>query len=222
MEKAMYKNIDHSIKDIDEKKGIVVMYINSFDNEDTDGDVSAKGSFKKTFREQFGEIKHLLNHDIDKLLGLPLKLHEDDWGAIAESQMNMKKQLARDVFEDYRLFAEHNRSLQHSIRVWPVKRDKDDPRVVREWKLWEYSTLYGWGANPLTDTIDMKDLENLEFMLKQGRYSDERLRKIEALYDILTKLLKPSGDPSNTPGEPLTIQVKDTSELINFYKQLKF
>lgn len=228
----VFKNFNHKVKDLDEKEGIVTIYMNSFDNEDSDGDISVPGSFKRTFKNNIGEIWHLLNHNTNYWLGIPLELKEDDFGAIAVSQMNMEKQIARDVFEDYKLCAKHNRTLQHSIRVNAIKRDTDDQRKVLEWKLWEYSTLYSWGANPETPMIDIKSLDELEIMMREGNYSDEKAKQIEQLYDQLKELLN---DPSDTPGNPLgtpqgpaNTSEKDPSTLESkglietFYNQLKF
>jgi len=231
MENYVFKNFTHEVKDLDEKEGIVTLYMNSFDNEDSDGDISMPGSFKRTFKNNIGEIWHLLNHNTNYWLGIPLELKEDDFGAIAVSQMNMKKQLAQDVFEDYRLCAKHSRTLQHSIRVNAIKRDTDDQRKVLEWKLWEYSTLYSWGANPETPLIDIKSLDELEIMMREGNYSDEKAKKIEQLYDQLKNLLNDPSDtprnPSGTPKGPADTSKTDPSTLEKglietFYNQLKF
>lgn len=231
MENYVFKNFTHEVKDLDEKEGIVTLYMNSFDNEDSDGDISVPGSFKRTFKNNIGEIWHLLNHNTNYWLGIPLELKEDDFGAIAVSQMNMEKQIAKDVFEDYRLCAKHDRTLQHSIRVNAIKRDTDDQRKVLEWKLWEYSTLYSWGANPETPLIDIKSLDELEIMMREGNYSDEKAKQIEQLYDQLKNLLNdPSdtpGNPSGTPKGPADTSLPDPSTLgkgliETFYNQLKF
>lgn len=192
------------MKDLDESKGVVTIYINAFGNEDSDGDISLPGSFKRTFKNNGHTIQHWLNHERDKLLGVPIKLYEDDFGAVAVSQLNIRKQLGKDVFEDYKLFAEHGKTLQHSVRVIPVKfeeeRDKDRTvRKVSEWKLvMEYSTLYGWGANQQTPLIDIKSLSDLELMMREGNYSDVKGRQIEETYNKLKRLLE-SDDPQDTP-----------------------
>lgn len=230
------KDFGCQIKDLDSAKGIVTMYINAFNNEDTDGDISEPGSFKRTFRHNGHRIKHLLNHDIYKLIGVPLKLWEDEIGAIARSQLNMNKQLGRDVFEDYKLYHENGKTLEHSVRVYPVKRSTEDNRRVLEWKLWEYSTLYGWGANEETPLIDIKQLDeiniselmsDLELMIAKGNYSDERGRQIEAKYEQLKSLINdtqkdPPGtqktDPSGTHSDP---SIDKDSGILSFINQIK-
>ena len=213
----MDKNFEYTIKGLDEPKGIVQMYVNAFDNMDSDGDISAKGSFKKTIKENFDRIKHLLNHDTRYLLGLPIEMKEDDFGLLVTSQMNVHKQLVKDVYEDYKLFAEHNRTLEHSIRVWAVKRDPNDERIVKEWQLWEYSTLYGWGANSETPLVNLKSLDDLELMIHEGNYSDEKGKKIEQLYEQLKRLMQ--SEPGTLVGEPPTTMKESKFE--QFLKQIK-
>jgi HK97 family phage prohead protease len=206
MEKILFKNLEYQVKDLDTQKGIVTVYINSFNNQDSDGDISLPGSFKRTFKNNGQTIQHWLNHDRDKLIGVPIQFKEDEIGAIAVSQLNINKQLGRDVFEDYKLFAAHDKTLQHSVRVQPVKFEENREgdkytRKVSEWKLiMEFSTLYGWGANQQTPLIDIKSLGDLELMMTEGNYSDEKARLIEETYNKLKNLLNNQDiDPQDTP-----------------------
>ena len=224
MEKILFKSFEHQVKDLDEAKGIVTVYINSFNNQDSDGDISLPGSFKRTFKNNGNTIQHWLNHDRDKLIGVPIKLYEDDFGAIAVSQLNIQKQLGKDVFEDYKLFAEHDKTLQHSVRVQPIKFEEDRTgdnysRKVSEWKLiMEFSTLYGWGANQQTPLIDIKSLKDLELMMREGNYSDEKAKVIEETYNKLKRLLDTTDSPDTPPRDPPALE----GDLIKyFYKQLK-
>lgn len=224
-ERVILKNLEYQVKDLDDKKGIVVVYINAFNVEDTDGDISLPGSFKRTFKNNGNRIQHWLNHDRNKLLGVPIKLGEDDFGAYAHSQLNMNKQLSRDVFEDYKLFAEHGKTLEHSVRVQPIKFEEDRTgdhytRRVSEWRLvMEYSTVYGWGANSETPLIDIKAFSDLELMMRQGNYSDEKARLIEVTYNKLKRLLE-SNDPQDTrTSDPSAL--KEEREIREFFNLLK-
>ena len=210
--------LEKEIKGIDEAQGIVEMYINAFRNEDSDQDISAKGSFKKTIKDNFKRIKHFLNHTGDLLLGLPLKFIEDDFGLLVTSQMNLAKQLVKDVFADYVLFANNDRTLEHSVRVQDIKRDTNNEKIVLEWKLWEYSTLYTWGSNEKTPLVNIKSMDDLELMIKDGNYSDEKSRQIESLYDKLKNLLKPGA----LSDKPLATSLTDSERMTLFMKQLKF
>jgi len=215
MKKVMFKNTECAIKDIDEKKGIVTFYANAFNNVDSDGDVSVPGSFKKTIKENGSRIKHFLNHDPTKLVGVILELKEDDFGLLTVSQLNMKKQLGKDTFEDYKLYAEHGKTLEHSIRVEDIKRDKDDEKKVLEWRLWEVSTLYSWGANEKTPLIEIKSMDDLELMMREGHYSDEKAKKIEELYNQLKQLI---GQPEALGNEPQTTVESDVEQFLKLIK----
>jgi len=223
MEKISIKDFEAEVKDLDTTKGIVTVYINAFNNEDSDGDISLPGSFKRTFKNNGKTLQHWLNHDRDKLLGVPIKLYEDSVGAIAVSQLNINKQLGKDVFEDYKLFAEHGKTLQHSVRVMPIKfeeeRDGDKyTRKVSEWKMiMEYSTLYGWGANQQTPLIDIKSMKDLELMMTEGNYSDEKALLIEATYNKLKQLLEADDSDATLETDPATLE----SDLMKFYNKLK-
>jgi len=223
MEKISIKDFEAEVKDLDTTKGIVTVYINAFNNEDSDGDISLPGSFKRTFKNNGKTLQHWLNHDRDKLLGVPIKLYEDSVGAIAVSQLNINKQLGKDVFEDYKLFAEHGKTLQHSVRVIPVKYEEDRTgdnwtRTVSEWKMiMEYSTLYGWGANQQTPLIDIKSMKDLELMMTEGNYSDEKALLIEQTYEKLKQLLEADDPDATLETDPATLE----SDLMKFYNKLK-
>ncbi len=61
-----YKGVNagpDSIKDIDEKSGIVTGYFSIFGNKDSDSDVITKGAYKKTLSENYSRVKHLYQHD---------------------------------------------------------------------------------------------------------------------------------------------------------------
>jgi len=214
----MLKSFEHSIKDINKEKGIVTMYVNAFGNKDSDGDISVKGSFAKTIKENMHRIKHFLNHNPDMLLGVPVKLVEDDFGLLATSQMNMSKQIAKDVFADYVLFAEHNKTLEHSVRVQDIKRDDEDEARVLEYRLWEFSTLYSWGANAKTPLVNIKSMDDLELMIRDGHYSDEKSKQIEELYKRLKDLLK----PQPLSDEPVISTLSEKEQILLFKNSLKF
>jgi len=175
----------------------VAVYANAFGNEDSDGDISSHGAFSKTLKENIGRIKWFLNHDPRINIGVPFLegSKEDSFGLLSVGQLNLKKQVGRDTFEDYKLHAEHGRTLEHSIGFEIEKshhEEKDDAkiRVITEYKLWEMSTLTAWGANENTPLVDMKSLDStlelLETQLKYN-YSDERLNKVEQLIKSLRK-----------------------------------
>lgn len=184
-----------------ETKGRVLIAVNAFGNTDSDNDISAPGSFKKTLKESFNRVRWFLNHDVTILLGVPVKGYEDANYLIMEAQFNLEKQIARDTYEDYKLYAEYGKSLEHSVGLEPIKYTIDQTKVVRtvtEWKLWEFSTLTHWGSNSNTPMLGIKSADQLlrQFndpeMVKQilskmnaGPYSDDRKKAAEVHYKSL-------------------------------------
>lgn len=174
---------------------VVTVAVNAFGNMDSQGDISVQGSFTKTLKENFGRIKHFLNHDTSKLIGCPLEGREENGYLVMVSEM-ANTQDANDVLELYRLYDKNKRTLEHSIGVEAMQRDPQDARKVLQWKLWEYSTLYSWGANEKTPLLGIKrdDLQkfpkkSLDFV-KQAldmKFSDHILIAADELRKLIEK-----------------------------------
>ena len=224
-------DIGGRVIDFDDKSGIVKTYINSFNIKDHQNDLSLPKSFQKTFKDNFKNIFWHVNHDSNTMPGMTKELYEDNSGAIAIGQFNLKKQFSLDLYEDYKLFAENGRSLQHSVRVRPVKYDiipnpenptdkNDSIRRVAEWHMKEWSSLTTQGANPETRVITLKSeteiLSEIEFLKDalNRKYSDERLLNIEKQLDALIK----RAGLTTLQNEPLTINYEF---LINGVKNFK-
>jgi HK97 family phage prohead protease len=211
------------VDDLD-SKGRVVVAANAFDNEDADGDISAVGSFQKTLKEHFNRARWFLNHDKSLLLGVPIEGSEAYPYLKMVGQLNMEKQIGKDAYSDYKLYAEHGKSLEHSIGVNPIKRDPKDRRIVKEWQLWEYSTLTSWGANPNTPMLGIKsakDMEDvidwMEIMLKKGDYTDERFKQIELQIKTLRSLaLEPEPGATTQKNKPDEKMSKQLSVIKHF------
>jgi HK97 family phage prohead protease len=216
METIIYKGFAHRLKGADEKRGIVELYANAFNNKDADGDVSLPGSFNRTIKNNFNRIKHLFNHDRSKFVGLPLEMKADDFGLKVTSQLNMATKLGQDVFADYLFFEKMERSPEHSIgaRILDYEKNEDiaPGYIVKEWHLLEYSTV-PFGANENTPMIGLKSLENafdfeaifkgLETMLALP-YSDDRKRNIDKLLKLLsTNKDQSTNGPATPPVAPL-------------------
>lgn len=194
----MLKSLISSIKDLDEK-GRVIVAANAFGNIDADRDISLPGSFDKTIKENWPRVKWFLNHDRTQLLGVPIKAVPTDDYLQIEGQLNLQKDIGRNTYEDYKLYADYGKSLEHSIGVDAIKYfdDRDNEvRKVTEWKLWEYSTLTSWGANERTPMLAMKsmapslaDLDWLDIRMRKGNYTDEAFIEIEKSISRLKSLL---------------------------------
>lgn len=202
-----YKSL---ILDLDKAKGIVVMYVNAFNKLDTDNDITVKGSFAKTIKENQDRIKHFYNHDKTKLLGCPVEMVEDDIGLKVTSAINLNKQLGKDVFSDYVHFAEHNKSLEHSYGLKVIKRDEKDRRKITEQKMFEYSTLSHFAANEYTPLLEIKEMESR----LRGEGSDEHLKQIETKLYKIKQMLKEKKDIElvTCPGCGLTFDYNGVEE----------
>lgn len=192
----MFKSLVSSVKDLDEK-GRIVVAANAFGNVDAQKDVSMPGSFDKTIKENFPRLKWFLNHDREKLVGVPIEAKATPDYLQVVGQLNLNKDIGRDTYADYELYARFGKSLEHSIGVDAEKHIMDHEsgiRKVTQWKWWEYSTLTSWGANERTPMIDMKahnplaDIDWLEIRMKHGNYTDETFTEIEKSISVLKSL----------------------------------
>lgn len=213
-----YKSFDTQIKDVD-AQGRVLVAANAIGNVDSDKDRSMDGSFNKTMKENFQRVKWFLNHNTNLLLGVPIEAKQVSAYIEVLGQLNMKKELSRDVYEDYKLYAEYGRTLEHSVGVEAKKHKMvGDVREVFEWKWWEYSTLTSWGANedtPMLGIKSMKDISDqiawLELSLKKGNFTDTKFKQIEVHLSQLRSLCAEPGQPTykHKPNEGLAIKAID-------------
>jgi len=201
----LYKQVTHDIKDIDEK-GVVVAYANAYGNEDSDGDISGRGSFTKTIVENFKRIRVLKDHNSTISLGVPLEIDtKDQFGLLTKSQFNLKKEVSRDMFTDIQLYKENGLNAELSIGYGIVKRNEKDSRVIDEYKLYEYSFLTSWAANELATVQGIKNLKSpsgyIDLLVKAYdlNYSDTRLKSIETILQTLSK--EPSNHSITKPSE---------------------
>lgn len=188
-----FKQIAYDLKDLDEKKGVVVAYANAYDNVDSDGDISAKGSFNKTVTENFKRIRVLKDHNPTMMIGVPLEINANDpYGLLTTSQFNMNKPLGKDMFTDVKLMHENGLNAELSIGYQVLQRDQKNKNIIKEYKLMEYSFLSSWAANELATVQDIKGIKShygiLELIEKSYNldYSDQRLRQIETILRALT------------------------------------
>jgi HK97 family phage prohead protease len=194
-----FKQLSYDLKDLDTTKGVVTAYANVYNFKDSDGDVSAYGSFDKTVNENFKRIRVLKDHNPTMMIGVPLAIDtKDTYGLLTTSQFNMNKPLGKDMFTDVKLMHESGLNAELSIGYRVMQRDQKDKSIIKEYKLMEYSFLSSWGANQLSTVQDIKSIKNhyglMELIQKSYDldYSDERLRQIENLLKSLDK--EPSND----------------------------
>ena len=188
-----FKQLSYDLKELDESKGVVTAYANAYDFKDSDGDISAKGSFDKTVNENYKRIRVLKDHNPTKMIGVPLMIDaKDSYGLLTTTQFNMKKDLGRDMFTDVKLMHDSGLNAELSIGYNVLNRDKKNKSIITEYKLMEYSFLSSWGANELSTVQGIKSIKShygiMELIEKSYNldYSDTRLKQIEDLLKTLS------------------------------------
>ena len=188
-----FKQLSYDLKDLDENKGVVIAYANAYDFKDSDGDISAKGSFDKTVNENFKRIRVLKDHIPTQMVGVPLNIDtKDPYGLLTTSQFNMRKDLGKDMFYDVKLMHENGLNAELSIGYNVLNRDKKNKSIITEYRLMEYSFLSSWGANKLSTVQGVKNIKShygiMEIIEKSYNlpYSDARLKQIETILKTLT------------------------------------
>tara|TARA_R110000824_G_scaffold326366_2_gene513289 strand:+ start:165 stop:827 length:663 start_codon:yes stop_codon:yes gene_type:complete len=207
-----FKIASYDVKDFDEAQGVVKAYANAYDFKDSDGDISVKGSFNRTVKNNFKRIRVLKDHNPTISLGVPLELDtEDSFGLLTTTKFNLKKEVSRDMFTDIQLMKENGLNAELSIGYQVVKRDEKDNAKITEYKLMEYSFLSSWAANELSTVQDIKSIKStygiLELIEKSYNlnYSDSRLRQIETILKALS-----DSDPSEADTPEVNPLVIDT------------
>jgi HK97 family phage prohead protease len=213
------KSNNFELKDFDQKKGIVTFYFSAFGNRDSDGDVIENGAFKKTFEENRARIKHFKNHDPYKTPGRILELQEDTKGAFAISQL-VKTTLGRDTLIEY----EEGIITEHSMGFNVIKEELDQfegVNKIKELRLWEVSSLNAWGANSMTNTVGVKNaneliglIKKLNKVLTNTNISDEGGERLQNELKTLSELLK-SLDP------PKAVEPKDDKLTLEALKSFR-
>lgn len=197
------------IKDVDGKKGIVTGYFSDFNSIDSDGDIIKPGAFQKSISQngpQSGKprIKHLLNHDSSKPLGVLEVLKEDTKGLYYESRLGTHS-LGVDFIKmvDSGLITEHSIGFQtikyNQLKPWNEWKQGEAARELTELKLYEGSSLTAWGANMNTPLTGLK--------------SEQKVRKINDRIDVLIKALR-DGSFTDETFDLLEIELKQMQQAI--------
>ena len=208
-----FKQFSYELKDFDEKEGIVKAYANAYDFKDSDGDISAKGSFNKSVGDNRKRIRVLKDHIPTISLGIPLEFDtSDNYGLLTTTKFNLQKEVSRDMFTDIQLLKDHGLNAELSIGYEVVKRDEKNRSIITEYKLWEYSFLSSWAANELSTVQDIKNIKShygiMELLTKAYNlpYSDSRLTEIEKILKSLDN--KEPFEPNTPKDEPTDEQIK--------------
>lgn len=192
------KSIGQSFEDVSVKEGIVTGYLSAFDIVDSDNDLIPKGAFARTIAD-WGpngkkRIKHFLDHDNTKTIGVFTLLEENEKGLYYESKIGNHNNGV-----DFLKMVDSGIITEHSIGFKVIDKDTKSHSytVLKEIKLYEGSSLQGHGANEYTPITGMKSLEDieryfvkLEKALKSGTYTDETMLRIESYCKSLLPYFK--------------------------------
>lgn len=229
-----FKDCNLQVKDVT-SDGIVTMYVSSFDNEDSDGDIITRGAFTKTINEMgvngSDRIAHLYQHDVYTPIGRPLEMVEDDHGLLVRSQVS-------DIRNgDFRKMYEQEVIREHSIGFHTIQESYSSSlgaNIIKEVKLWEYSSVT-FGANPDTWVVS-KSMDNAQMIkfaeermkrcskaLRQGTFTDETMHlfevEIKNLTDIIISLAKESHEEVHSKDQPIIDSESFTEKFNKYYNQ---
>lgn len=178
-------------KDVDEKKGIVTGYFASFNTMDGENDIILPGAFKKSIEETGPKssqprIRHLLNHDPFKPLGVIIELKEDAKGLYYESKIG-----SHALGVEFLKMAESGLITEHSIGYLPTKATgkKGVNRILSEIKLKEGSSLSIDGVNPNTPLISVKGGLSMDYLVQRQKSIESFCRKSTASDETIEMLL---------------------------------
>ena len=204
MKQFKIKSISAEIKDISESQRIVEGYLSVFGNVDSYNEIVEKGAFRKTIKENgptgTGRIRHFMDHNIFKAVGVFEELREDEKGLYFRSKLG-RHTLGNDLLYMYM----DGLVKEHSIG-YDVVRDemKGETKVLTELKLWEGSSLQSWAANDQALVTDVKwaasfdQIEQIEQILRNSKLTDETIKSIELQLKVIRETLAPQPAPEPT------------------------
>jgi HK97 family phage prohead protease len=221
------------LKDMDNDKREVAVYLSKFGNMDSDGDVIKKGAFKKSIIENGPgtntnrKIQFLRHHDWTKQIGIFTKLEEDENGLFAVGRLGTST-LGEDAWRDYQdgIIREHSIGFQYVAGKNKFVKDETIKgggyNLISEVKLFEGSAVT-FGSNELTNVVGIVKGENQQNILDEiscelgmiikalanGKGTDNRLYELEMRAKFLSSRLillakeQPLFNNTEDPAQPI-------------------
>lgn len=215
LEKGFIQSFE--VKDVDLKTGFFKQAFTRFDVLDSDKERGRKGMFNKTWQENKSRIRHILNHDYTHPLGDPQKFYEEGDLAIMESQIG-----SHNEGKDFLLMVDSGlvKEASYGYNVIKSNKLKDGTTELLEVKLWEVSSLTGWGANEFTPVLafqkgaDRSQLFDefterylhLESFCYKSTATDKTLQKLELERDQIKSFLKTLLHKTGTEADDVSLQ----------------
>ena len=166
--------------------GTFTGYGGIFGNIDGDNDIIAKGAFEKSLTNDIMP-KMLWQHRSDQLAGKWTSIKEDAHGLLVTGQLNLDKQLGKDIYSDLKFG-----SLDAMSVGFQTVNDEYDSkagiRTINEAKLWEVS-LVTFPANDsarITAVKSSKDIltvRDLEGALRDAGFSKKEAVSVASRFN---------------------------------------
>lgn len=189
------------VKEVDLKSGFFKQAYTRYDVLDSDKERGRKGMFTKTWMENKSRIRHILNHDYTHPLGDPQKFYDEGDTAIMESQIG-----SHNEGKDFLMMVDSGliKEASYGYNVIKSNKLKDGTTELLEVKLWEVSSLTGWGANEHTPVLAYQKGKSkselfdefterylaLESFCHKSTATDNTLKKLELERDQIKSFLK--------------------------------
>lgn len=221
-----FKDSSLTLKDIDEKEGIVSGYFSTKNVRDSVGDIVVDGAFDNTIKlwgpKGANRIKVLRDHMTSQLVGRPLELSEDSLGLYHVSKIP-KTSLGKDTL--LLLIDKVITEQSFGYDIIKAEFNESGDYLLQELRVWEGSFVV-WGANQYTPIIDVKKLakdvkSNQELILerfatitkslKSGTWETEEIpHMLELSLKMLEPLVKeledlPKEEEPKEEGESITV-----------------
>ena len=247
--------------EVDESSRTVDVVANTYYWMDSYGDVLVEGCCAKSITERGpnssmpGKIKHLSNHDLTKGIGRIDMLEESEINNMhvlhANSWMSETSE-GEDTLIKYKegLIDQHSIGFNYMDLEWLDAESSEFDKmlaklinpdkatalggmwVIKEIRLFEFSSLDGFGANRLTPFLGVKTdnkqvqynnlmskLDNLHELMKKGGDKDSVRLQEKQVKQMIYELYNPEPSMKDTPPEPPD---KDTFDVSKAITNLKF
>lgn len=233
-----YKTIDNSVVDVDDKSRRVKVAISEMGSVDLDNDIIDQNAYTKTIAERGpaakNKIYHLTDHtpNLKNALGKFKELYVEGNKLIGVTDI-VKTTWGNDVLEMYKA----GTITEHSIGFSTIKAEEgkspDDPRILKELRLFEGSAIL-WGSNENTPTLSVgksytkrqkadelnriiRELAIIGSFYKNGNYSDDAAVMIEIRMLQLEESIKALfaislNNPSHTTTAAIDIDAQEPDE----------
>lgn len=225
MSEFVQKSVSTNLTELDNLKGYVEGYANTYNEKDSHGDISSPASFIKTVSERSKIVKVYSNHDDNLLVGVPVLMDPfDPIGLKTGTQFNMSTPVGKNAFLDVKFLVDNGYEAGMSIGAWVMKRNGKNKSIVEEYKLKEYSFLTKEQSNRTSLVTALKSAEtpselmSLITKMYDLPYSDERLKQLEIVLKSLDE--KPNGEGLIAPIDGTTLKDEPTMSNKSFFLTL--